>query len=108
MALKKVRKFRVFSDSNFLTINLLDKVTQVATLKNMTAGSKNIIIDSPEGLPKKELVFEHPIILPTNAINEQLSAFYKSVNSGKNSLSGISDSIKVMELAFEIESRIVA
>jgi predicted dehydrogenase len=106
MALKNVRKFRVFTDTNFVSINLLDKITEVLTLKNMTPGSTNLIIDAPEGLPKKELVFEHPIILPTNAINEELSAFYKSINSNKNVIVSIQDSIKVMELAFEIESRI--
>jgi predicted dehydrogenase len=108
MALKNIRKFRVFTDSNFVSINLLDKITEVLTLKNMTNGSTNLIIDAPEGLPKKELVFEHPIILPTNAINEELSAFYKSINSNKNVIVSIQDSIKVMELAFEIESRINA
>ncbi|MCE3259051.1 MAG: putative dehydrogenase [Bacteroidetes bacterium] len=108
MALKNIRKFRVFTDSNFVSINLLDKITEVLTLKNMTNGSTNLIIDALEGLPKKELVFEHPIILPTNAINEELSAFYKSINSNKNVIVSIQDSIKVMELAFEIESRINA
>ncbi|MCE3229770.1 MAG: Gfo/Idh/MocA family oxidoreductase [Bacteroidetes bacterium] len=108
MALKNTRKFRVFTESNFVTVNLLDKVTQVATLKNSGLNSKNMVIDSPPGMPKKELVFEHPIILPTNAINEQLSAFYKVINSGKSMRSSIADSIKVLELAFEIESRMGA
>lgn len=108
MALKNSRKFRVFSDKNFVSINLLDKITEVITLKNAGLNSTNMLIEPPKGFPKKEIVFEHPVILPTNAINEELTAFYISINSNKPSKVSIDDSIKVMELAFEIETKITA
>ncbi|MCW3076196.1 MAG: Oxidoreductase [Bacteroidetes bacterium] len=106
MALKNTRKFRVFTDKNFVSINLLDKITEVASLKNAGPASGNMVFEPLAGLPKKELVFEHPIILPTNAINEELNAFYTSINSNKPVKVSLEDSIKVMELAFEIESKI--
>ncbi|MGZ3921768.1 MAG: Gfo/Idh/MocA family oxidoreductase, partial [Bacteroidia bacterium] len=108
MALKNIRKFRVFTPKNFISINLLDKVTEVISLKNATANSTNRLIEPGHGQPNKELVFEHPIILPTNAINEELNAFYFSINNNKPVKVSIDDSIKVMELAFEIESIIKA
>lgn len=108
MALKNSRKFRVFTDKNFVSINLLDKITEVISLKNAGPNSTNMLVEPPKGLPKKEIVFEHPIILPTNAINEELNAFYNSVTSNQPSKVSIEDSIKVMELAFEIESKITS
>ncbi|MBA3663650.1 MAG: Gfo/Idh/MocA family oxidoreductase [Bacteroidetes bacterium] len=108
MALKNTRKFRVFTDKNFVSINLLDKITEVISLKNASANSTNPVLAPLNGLPKKELVFEHPVILPTNAINEELNALYESINSNKPVIVGIDDSIKVMELAFEIESKVNA
>ncbi len=106
IAFKNVRKFRVFNQNNLVSINLLDKITEVIKIKNAGHDSKNMIIEPSPGLPKKEIVFEHPIILPTNAINEELNAFHYSIHSNKQTKVGIEDSIKVMELAFEIEDKI--
>ncbi|MBI2722874.1 MAG: Gfo/Idh/MocA family oxidoreductase [Bacteroidetes bacterium] len=108
MALKNSRKFRVFTDKNFVSINLLDKITEVIRLKNASPNSTNMLVEPVKGMPKKEIVFEHPIILPTNAINEELNAFYYSITNNKPSKVSIEDSIKVMELAFEIESKITS
>lgn len=105
LALKNQRKFRVFTDKNFVTINLLDKITEVISLKNAPANSQNLVVTAPDG-PAKEMIFEHPIILPTNAINEELTSFYNSINNNKPIRVSIDDAIRVMELAFEIENRI--
>ena len=113
VAFKNIRKFRVFTENNLVSINLLEKITEVVKIKNLPSersgaahSSKNMIIEPAFGLPKKEIIFEHPAILPTNAINEELNAFYYSINSNKQTKVGIDDSIKVMELAFEIEEKI--
>ena len=106
MAFKNSRKFRVFTKDNLVSINLLDKITEVIKLKNAGVKSKNLIIDPGHGLPKKEISFEHPIILPTNAINDELNAFHKNVNSNKVLKAGIDDAIQTLELAFDIEEKL--
>jgi predicted dehydrogenase len=108
IAFKNVRKFRVFTENNLVSINLLDKITEVIKIKNAAPGSGNMTIDPGDGLPKKEIIFEHPIILPSNAINEELHSFFNSVNSNRRAKVSIEDSIKVMELAFDIEEKILA
>jgi predicted dehydrogenase len=104
MAFKNIRKFRVFNADNFVSINLLDKVTEVVKIQNASVNSKNLIIDTGKYLPKKEVIFEHPIVLPTNAIREELLSFYNSINSDKNTLISAIDAIKALEVAEEIES----
>jgi predicted dehydrogenase len=106
MAFKNSRKFRVFTPNNLVSINLLDKITEVIKIKNADKNSKNLVVEPGNGLPNKEIIFEHPIILPTNAINEELNAFYHSINSNKNTKVGIEDAIRVMKLAFDIEEKL--
>lgn len=104
MAFKNSRKFRVFNTDNFISINLLDKVTEVVKVQNASVNSKNLIIETGKYLPKKEVIFEHPIVMPTNAIKEELLAFYNSINSDKNTIISATDAIKALEVAEEIES----
>ena len=106
MAFKNSRKFRVFTKDNLVSINLLDKITEVVKIKNADSKSKNMIIDPGNGLPKKEIIFEHPIILPTNAINEELNTFHSSINSNKATKVGIEDAIRTLEVAFDIEEKL--
>jgi predicted dehydrogenase len=103
MAFRNSRKLRVFTRTNLVSINLLDKVTEVIKIRDAGRDTGNLVIDPGEGLPKKEIIFEHPIILPTNAINEELSSFHHCINSNKASKVGIDDAIRTLELAFNIE-----
>lgn len=106
MAFKNSRKFRVFNKDNLVSINLLDKITEVIRIKEAGPRSNNLIIDPGSGLPKKEIIFEHPIILPTNAINEELNTFHINVNANKVTKVGIDDAIRTLEIAFEIEEKL--
>lgn len=106
VAFKNSRKFRIFDRNALININLLDKVTEVIRIRNAGPNSKNLVVEPGNGLPNKEIVFEHPIILPTNAINEELNTFYQSINSNKVAKVGIDDAIRVLEVAFDIESQL--
>jgi len=106
VAFRNSRKFRIFDRNALININLLDKITEVIRIKNAAPHSKNLVIEPGNGLPSKEIIFEHPIILPTNAINEELNTFYQSVNSNKPAKVGIEDAIRVLELAFDIEEQL--
>lgn len=72
MAFKNVRKFRIFDEDCFISINLLDKQTQVMRIKDAKPGSGNITYQTPPNQSDKEIVIEHPIILPTNAIKQAI------------------------------------
>jgi predicted dehydrogenase len=106
LAFKNSRKFRVFTKDNLVSINLLDKITEVIKIKEAAPNSRNLVVDPGNGLPKKEIIFEHPIILPTNAINEELNTFHHSINSNKAIKVGIEDAIRTLEIAFDIEEKL--
>ena len=96
----------MFTKDNLVSINLLDKTTEVIKIKTADSKSKNMIIDPGNGRPKKEVIFEHPIILPTNAINEELNTFHTSINSNKAIKVGIEDALRTLEIAFSIEEKL--
>ena len=106
MAFKNSRKFRVFTQDNFVSINLLDKVTEVIKVKDPLPNTKNLVLDPGKGLAKKEIIFEHPIILPTNAINEELNTLHHNVVFNKVIKGGIGDAIRTLEIAFDIEEKL--
>lgn len=108
VALKNSRRFRVFTRKNLVNIDLLEKTAEVIRIRDASESSAGLVLDPGNGLPKKEFVFEHPVIIPSNAINEELNTFYTSISSGKASSVGIDDAIKTLELAFMIEQKLKA
>ncbi len=106
VAFKNSRRFRVFTKSNLVNINLLDKSAEVIRIRDAGDKAGALVLDPGKGLPKKEILFEHPVILPGNAINEELNTFYNSINSNKASSVGIEDAIRTLEVAFMIEEKL--
>ena len=106
VAFKNIRRFRVFTKKNLVNINLLDKTAEVIKIRNATDPAKSLVLDPGNGLPMKEIVFEHPVILHTNAINEELDTFYRCINSESASSVGIDDAIRTLEVAFMIEEKL--
>jgi len=104
---KNIRKFRVFSEDNFTSVNLLDKITEVIRIQNVGVNSTNLVLDTGKMVPKKEVVFEHPIVLPTNAIKEELRTFYAAINSNRIPPVTMDDAIISLKVAEEIEKKII-
>ena len=100
------RPMRAMILVNLVNINLLDKTAEVIKIRNATDAAKNLVLDPGNGLPKKEIVFEHPVILHTNAINEELDTFFRCINSEQASSVGIDDAIRTLEVAFMIEEKL--
>lgn len=106
MSLSNMRNIKVYQNNGTVNINLLDKVTEVMQIKNADKNSKHLVIKSGTKLPDKELVFQHPIILPTNAIKEELLAFHNSITTGSKPVVTIEDAIGVLSLAYSIDEKI--
>lgn len=106
MALSNMRNIKIHQSDSIININLLDKVTEIVHIKNADKNSKNQVVKSGTKLPDKELVFEHPIILPTNAIKEELLAFHNSITTGSKPVVTIEDAIGVLSLAYNIDEKI--
>lgn len=106
MSLSNIRKFKVFQPNGIVSMDLLDKITELIQIKNAPKNSQNLVLKPGHKLPDKELVFQHPIILPTNAIKEELLAFHNSIKLGTKPVVTIEDAIDVLSLAYSIDEKI--
>jgi predicted dehydrogenase len=106
LSLKNMRKFRIFQDGTLININLLDKVTELIHVKPANKNSKGMVLQPANNLPAKELAFEHPIILPTNAIKEELLAFIACIQYKQKPVVSIESAIDVLSLAYSIDEKI--
>jgi predicted dehydrogenase len=106
VSLKNMRKFRIFQENSLVSINLLEKVTELIHVKNASKDSKNLVLKPTNNLPEKELIFEHPIILPSNAIKEELSSFIACIAYKQKPVVGIENAIDVLSLAYAIDEKI--
>lgn len=103
MSLKNMRKTRVFQKDAYISIDLLDKKTEVIRLKSLksseTIDPLAIVLDLGKGKKKKQIYFENPVIEDNNAIKEELSSFYQAITLNQEPLVPISDGLRALELA---------
>lgn len=107
IALDNSRKLTVYQDNTVIKIDLLNKITEVIRYKNAVKNSQGQVIIPGKGIPDKEISIEHPIILPTNAIKEELLAFHISIITAKKPVVTIDDAIDVLSLAYSIDEKIL-
>jgi predicted dehydrogenase len=107
MSTNNIRNIKVYQEGSIVNIDLLNKITEVTTIKNADRNSKNLVVKSGTKLPDKELTFQHPIILPTNAIKEELLAFHNSITTGTKPVVTIEDAIGVLNLGHTIDEKIL-
>lgn len=105
LSLKNMRKFRVFQKNAYISLDLLEKKSEVVHIKNTDENTpEDALIFSPgNGIPDKEIVIEKPNILPTNAIKEELWSFLNSIHNDTIPPVNIDDAIRVLDIAYQIE-----
>ncbi len=101
ISMKQMRKMRIFTYSEYISIDFLEKELSIIQLKD---GKGNIPdgfeIDTAKG--KKYVTVQQPQIKTNNAIAEELNAFYNSITLGSPVEAGIHEACRSMEIAYEI------
>lgn len=110
ISLKNMRKVRLFQEDAYVSMDFLDKNSQVIRLENPQTDidRDNIMameIDTNAG--KKRIIIESPSIEQTNAIQTELTDFYHSVASGAPVKVPLRDGYKALELAEQIQESII-
>jgi len=106
LSLKNMRKFRIFQKNAYISIDLLEKKSEIIHIKNVDEKTpKDALILSPgNGMPDKEIIIEKPEIIQINAIKEELKSFINSINTGMKPVVSIDDAINVLDVAYQIEN----
>lgn len=108
LSLKNMRKFRVFQKNAYISIDLLEKKSEVVHIKNTDEQTpEDALIFSPgNGIPDKEIVIEKSEIIQLNAIKEELLSFLNNIKNKKRAVVSIEDAIRVLDVAYQIENKI--
>lgn len=103
ISLKNMRKTRIFQDDAYITVDFLDKKTEIARIHDheVTGYPYSLTLDLPGGATK-QITLERPEIHPLNAIQTELESFYDSINHNTVPVVSIEDGVKVLNLAYEI------
>lgn len=113
ISVKNMRKSRFCQKDAYISIDFLDKKVEVVRLKNITAKEAeenplSITINLENGKGMKQIYFENPTVLPTNAIKDELMAFADSIQNNTTPQVSIDDGYKALDVAYMIIEKIKA
>jgi predicted dehydrogenase len=108
LSLKNMRKFRIFQKNAYISIDLLDKKSEIVYIKDVDIHTPDdaLILSPGNGIPDKEIIIQKPEILSLNAIKEELLSFKNSIDTNSTPVVSIDDAIQVLNIAYQIENKI--
>lgn len=109
ISLGPMRKARFFQRDAYIAVDFLNKKTEVAYLKTVSDGKINPLLPTLEpgnGKVTKQVHFEKPEILPTNAIQEELSGFARAILENRTPDVTISDGYLALKVAYQILDKV--
>ncbi len=104
ISLKNMRKTRFFQKDAYISVDFLDKNLEVFKMDELEgkADPFDIILDLGADKPKKKILIDKPDIKETNAIKEELKAFYNSIANDSETPVTIEDGLNAMLVAQQI------
>lgn len=103
ISLRKMRKMRLFQRDAYISIDFLDKKTEIIKLKDPddTKGMMDIPLEMANG-DKKVLSVDMPEIPLTNAIRNELEEFVESIVYDKPVRVSVIDGYQAMDVAHQV------
>ena len=100
-----MRKMRLFQKDSYISIDFLDKKTEV--IKYKTAADTNVFsFDIETNTGKKTIAIAAPVIKENNAIKEELLSFIDAIINNKSTTVTDIDGYRAMEVAHLILDKI--
>jgi len=103
ISLKNMRKTRFFQKDAYISVDFLDKKTEVVKMKNAPEfpGEFDMILQNAEG-QKKQIYFENPEISPNNAILDELESFADAIENNTKPIVTLRDGTNALSVAHQI------
>lgn len=104
ISLKNMRKTRFFQNDAYISVDFLNKETEVFEIEDIhgTPDPFDLVIDLGAQSPKKKILIDKPEIKETNAIRDELVSFHDCIIEKKETPVTIDDGLGAMELAYRI------
>lgn len=107
ISLKNMRKTRIFQRDAYVTIDFLEKNSEVIRMKDEVDHNDPfaMIMDLGNG-KEKQIYFEQPESLKTNAIQEELQSFALAINKKGDVSVTLEDGYRALDVATQILEKI--
>ncbi len=105
ISVKKMRKMRLFQKNAYISIDFLEKKTEITRIANKPdSGAFNFDINTATG--KKTVALYSPQIKDNNAIKMELQSFTDAIKNNTHTLVSEIDGFRAMEVAHQILEKI--
>jgi predicted dehydrogenase len=103
ISLKNMRKSRFFQKNAYISVDFLEKKSELVRLQDVDPSNPfAITIDPENGKDPKQLIFENPDIQSSNALSEELSAFADCITNDTKPAVTIEDGFQAIQVANQI------
>jgi len=103
--MKKMRKMRIFQKDSYISIDFLDKKTEIIKLKS-PSDLNTFTFDIETNNGKKTISISAPVIPAGNAIREELESFTSSIVNNTPTAVNEMDGFRAMEVAHQVLDKI--
>ena len=103
ISMKNMRKTRIFQRDAYITVDFLDKKTEIFRINDTVDESNplSVTFTLADG-NERQITFEMPEVHPINAIQTELESFHDAIVHNTTPAVTIDDGISVLKLAFRI------
>lgn len=108
LSMKNMRKSRFFQNDAYISIDYLEKKTEIIRMQEVQAEDNNpfaMVIDLGEK-GQKQIYFENPEIKNINAIKMELETFASSIINNTTPMVTLEDGCNALEVAYQIMAKI--
>ncbi|GAB4277428.1 MAG: Gfo/Idh/MocA family oxidoreductase [Marinilabiliales bacterium] len=108
ISMKNMRKSRFFQRDAYISIDFLEKKTEVLKMKSVEGKPDplSMVIDLGNDKGKKEILFIQPEVVQSNAIQEELRSFLNAVINNSETSVGLEDGLAALSVAHQILEKV--
>ncbi len=104
ISMKNMRKSRIFQRNAYISVDFLDKKTEIVMMTEEIDQSNPfaLLLDLGPGKAPKQIYIERPEIIPANAIQSELESFADAIIDNTTPPVTINDGYNALDLAYRI------
>lgn len=103
ISLKNMRKSRFFQRNAYITVDFMERKSEVVRIREVDQDDPYAIIINPgEGKDPKQIYFDHPEVKEQNAIQEELKTFAESILNDQKTKVTVEDGYNAIQVAHQI------
>ena len=110
ISMKNMRKTRFFQRDAYVAVDFLKKKVEVIRMKDVPADAPEdpfaLTYDPGNGKLSKQMIFENLNVDTTNAIQQELEAFYSAIVNNTKPAVTIDDGVAALDVAYQILDKV--